>query len=61
MIEIQDLYKSFAEKKVLEGVSLSIPDGSSTCIIGKSGCGKSVLLKNIVGLLTPDSGKVLGL
>ena len=59
MIEIQDLYKSFGEKKVLEGVSLTIPNGSATCIIGKSGCGKSVLLKNIVGLLTPDSGKVL--
>lgn len=45
-------------KKVLDGVTLKIPDGILTCIIGKSGCGKSVLLKHIVGLLVPDSGEV---
>ncbi len=59
MIEIKNLYKSFGEKAVLKGVSLTIPDGSAKCIIGKSGCGKSVLLKHIVGLLEPDEGEVL--
>ncbi len=58
MIEIRNLYKSFGEKVVLEDVSFDIPDGVTYCIIGRSGCGKSVLIKNIVGLLTPDSGEV---
>ncbi|MBX3042630.1 MAG: ATP-binding cassette domain-containing protein [Candidatus Kapabacteria bacterium] len=58
MIEIDNLYKSFGPKVVLDGVSLNIPEGDSTCIIGKSGSGKSVLLKHIVGLLEPDSGTV---
>jgi phospholipid/cholesterol/gamma-HCH transport system ATP-binding protein len=59
MIEVKNLHKSFGAKKVLEGVNLTIPNGSAKCIIGKSGCGKSVLLKNIVGLLVPDEGEVL--
>ncbi|MFH1050256.1 MAG: ABC transporter ATP-binding protein [bacterium] len=59
MIEIKNLHKSFGEKTVLKGVNLTIPDGSAKCIIGKSGCGKSVLLKHIVGLLEPDEGEVL--
>ncbi|ROL61784.1 ATP-binding cassette domain-containing protein [Bacteroidetes/Chlorobi group bacterium ChocPot_Mid] len=59
MIQIRNLHKSFGEKTVLKGVSLTIPDGSAKCIIGKSGCGKSVLLKHIVGLLEPDEGEVL--
>jgi len=58
MIQIRNLHKSFGEKNVLNGVSLTIPDGSAKCIIGKSGCGKSVLLKHIVGLLEPDEGEV---
>lgn len=58
MIEIIDLHKSFGENKVLSGVSLNIPSGGTTCIIGKSGCGKSVLIKHIVGLLAPDQGEV---
>lgn len=58
MIEIRDLHKSFGPNKVLDGVDLTIPTGATMCIIGKSGCGKSVLIKNIVGLLTPDSGSV---
>lgn len=58
MIQINDLYKSFGPKKVLSGVSLTIPVGSTYCIIGKSGCGKSVLIKHIVGLLEPDKGYV---
>ncbi len=59
MIEIIDLHKSFGTKTVLQGVNLKINKGEALTIIGKSGCGKSVLLKHIVGLLSPDSGHVL--
>ena len=58
MIEIIDLHKSFNSNKVLRGVNLNINEGETLAIIGKSGCGKSVLLKHIVGLLFPDSGTV---
>ncbi len=59
MIEIKNLHKSFGPKNVLNGVDLEITPGDTICIIGKSGCGKSVLLKHIVGLLEPNMGKVL--
>lgn len=59
MIEITDLYKHFGENKVLDGVSLSVEQGQSMVIIGGSGTGKSVLLKCVLGLLTPDSGKIM--
>jgi len=58
MIEIINLFKSFKDKKVLQGVNLTIKKGETIAIIGRSGCGKSVLLKHIVGLLEPDSGVV---
>jgi phospholipid/cholesterol/gamma-HCH transport system ATP-binding protein len=58
MIEIKDLHKSFCNKKVLQGVNLTIESGETIVIIGRSGCGKSVLIKHIVGLLEPDSGFV---
>lgn len=58
MIEIVNLYKSFKNKKVMQGVNLTITKGETIAIIGRSGCGKSVLLKHIVGLLEPDSGYV---
>lgn len=58
MISIKDLHKAFGQKKVLTGVNLQINDGETFCIIGKSGSGKSVLLKHIVGLLNPDIGSV---
>jgi phospholipid/cholesterol/gamma-HCH transport system ATP-binding protein len=58
MIELVNLHKRFGAKEVLRGVSFRIPEGTTTCIIGKSGCGKSVLLKHIVGLLKPDRGAV---
>lgn len=58
MIEIRDVWKSFGEKTVHRGVSLSIPDGATTVILGRSGGGKSVLLKMIIGLLKPDLGSV---
>ena len=58
MIEIHDLHKSFGSNEVLSGVNLEIDKGQTTVIIGRSGCGKSVLIKHIVGLLQPDSGWV---
>lgn len=59
MIQLKNIHKSFGEKNVLNGIDLNIPNGQTMCIIGKSGCGKSVLLKHIVRLLEPDSGIVL--
>jgi phospholipid/cholesterol/gamma-HCH transport system ATP-binding protein len=56
MIEINNLHKSFGNNNVLRGVNLTIETGETIVIIGKSGCGKSVLLKHIVGLIVPDSG-----
>ncbi len=58
MIEINNLHKRFGQKVVLDGVTFKIPDGDTICIIGKSGSGKSVMLKHIVGLLQPDEGYV---
>lgn len=58
MIEVKDLYKSFGTNKVLQGVNLTIDKGETIVIIGRSGCGKSVLIKHIVGLLNPDQGYV---
>lgn len=59
MIQIIDLHKSFERQQVLKGVNLTIPQGQVTAIIGRSGGGKSVLLKHLIGLLRPDSGQVL--
>jgi phospholipid/cholesterol/gamma-HCH transport system ATP-binding protein len=59
MIEIKNLKKSFGTKQVLRGVDLNLEEGKTTVIIGISGCGKSVLLKHIVGLLKPDDGHIL--
>ncbi|WP_337866980.1 ABC transporter ATP-binding protein [Ignavibacterium sp.] len=58
MIEINNLYKNFGTKQVLRGVNLTIEPGETIVIIGRSGCGKSVLIKHIVGLLKPDKGYV---
>ncbi|MFB3925321.1 MAG: ABC transporter ATP-binding protein [Syntrophales bacterium] len=59
VIELIDLHKSFGKQKVLNGLNLTIEDGKTTVIIGRSGGGKSVLLKHIIGLMKPDKGKVL--
>lgn len=59
MIEIRDLAKSLGGRPVLHDVNLTIPEGQVTCIIGRSGSGKSVLLRHIVALLTPDAGSVV--
>ena len=58
MIELSNLHKSFGANAVLQGVDLTIPKGSSMVIIGGSGTGKSVLLKSVLGLVTPDSGTI---
>lgn len=58
MIEIKNLHKSFNSNKVLQGVNIEIETGETIVIIGRSGCGKSVLIKHIVGLLYPDEGYV---
>ncbi len=59
MIEIQELFKNFGGKSVLKGVNLNIRDGETLAIIGRSGCGKSVLLKHIISIMEPESGKIL--
>lgn len=59
MIRLIDLQKSFKEQKVLDGINLHCRKGEITVLIGRSGGGKSVTLKHIIGLLRPDSGEVL--
>ena len=59
MIEIHHLYKSFGDKEVLKDINAKFEDGKTNLIIGQSGSGKTVLMKNIVGLLEPTSGHIL--
>jgi phospholipid/cholesterol/gamma-HCH transport system ATP-binding protein len=59
MIETRELKKSFGPQLILDGVNLRIESGESAVIIGRSGGGKSVLLKHLIGLLQPDTGEVL--
>lgn len=59
MIEVKNLNKSFGEKQVLRDINVRFEDGKTNLIIGQSGSGKTVLVKSIVGLLSPDSGQVL--
>lgn len=59
MIRFESVSKRFGTAVVLDGLDLEIPDGHTTAVIGRSGCGKSVLLKHIVGLLEPDAGRVV--
>ena len=59
MIQLERLTKSFGAHRVLDGVTLDVPDGKNTVIIGYSGSGKSVTLKCIVGLLEPEAGRVI--
>ncbi len=58
LIRCEGLYKSFNGLKVLQGVDLEVARGETLVIIGESGCGKSVLLKHLIGLLRPDAGHV---
>jgi len=57
-ISVRDLYKRFGPLEVLRGINLDVERGTSVVILGESGCGKSVLLKCIIGLLEPDAGRV---
>ncbi|MFZ9073029.1 MAG: ABC transporter ATP-binding protein, partial [Paracoccaceae bacterium] len=59
MIELQNVHKSFGSNHVLRGVDVSVNKGKSLVIIGGSGTGKSVTIKCILGLVTPDQGKIL--
>ena len=59
MIEARGLKKGFGKQQILDGVSFRIEKGESVVIIGRSGCGKSVLIKHLIGLLKPDAGDVL--
>ena len=59
MIELIDLHKTLGGKKVLDGLTLNVERGETMVIIGRSGSGKSITFKHIVGLLKPDSGQVL--
>lgn len=58
MIKVQNLYKSFGDKEILKNLNFSIKNGESVCIIGKSGIGKSILLKHMIGLMKPDKGYI---
>jgi phospholipid/cholesterol/gamma-HCH transport system ATP-binding protein len=58
-IVIENLHKSFGEKSVLRGINLSVEKGEILCIIGKSGTGKSVILKHLVGIIEPDEGAII--
>jgi phospholipid/cholesterol/gamma-HCH transport system ATP-binding protein len=58
MIRIVDLYKSFGDHEVLQGVNLEIDRGETLVIIGQSGSGKSILIKHLIGLVAPDKGEI---
>ncbi len=59
MLEIRNLYKAFsADLRPLRGINLTVPKGTTLVVLGKSGTGKSVLLKSIVGLIEPDQGSI---
>jgi phospholipid/cholesterol/gamma-HCH transport system ATP-binding protein len=59
VIEVIDLYKSFGANDVLKGVNLTIYKGDTMVILGRSGCGKSVLLRHMIGLMKPDRGRIM--
>ncbi len=59
MIKIEEVTKSFEGREVLKNINVEFPEGQTNLVIGQSGSGKSVLLKNMIGLLTPDKGKIL--
>lgn len=59
MIEVKHLYKSFEDKEVLKDINVVFEEGKTNLIIGQSGSGKTVLVKNLVGLFTPTSGEIL--
>ncbi len=58
IVQLANIYKSFGDEHVLAGLNLSVPRGETLVIMGRSGAGKSVILKHMVGLMTPDRGEV---
>lgn len=59
MIEVRNIWKSFEDNVVLRDLSINIDRGETVAVVGSSGCGKTVLLKHILGLLQPDRGEIL--
>ncbi|MCM8812497.1 MAG: ABC transporter ATP-binding protein [Candidatus Omnitrophica bacterium] len=59
MLEVREVHKTLGGRPVLRGVNLRVEKGETLVIIGRSGCGKSVLLKHLIGLLRPDSGAII--
>ena len=59
VIEVRDLWKSFGDLEVLRGVDLTVLEGETMVVLGASGCGKSVLLKHVIGLMKPDRGSIV--
>lgn len=58
-ISVRELHKSFGDNHILRGINLDVTNGEVLCVIGKSGTGKSVVMKHLVGILNPDSGEIL--
>jgi len=58
VIQLQDVHKAFGERRILQGLTLTVPKGTTYVIMGRSGIGKSVMLKHIIGILRPDRGSV---
>lgn len=59
MLEVHNLYAGYDGYNILQDVSLQIPEGKITMMIGPNGCGKSTLLKTMAGIITPQKGEVL--
>ena len=59
IVEVNDLHVQFAGQTILRDIGLSIPRGQTLALIGESGCGKTVLLKSLIGLVRPTQGEVL--
>ncbi|MDA8563469.1 ABC transporter ATP-binding protein [Mariniblastus sp.] len=59
LVEIRDLHVQFGSQKVLRGINLTIPAGQTLALLGESGCGKTVLMKSIIGLVSPTKGQVI--
>ena len=59
LVEVHDLHVQFGSQQVLRGINLTIPAGQTLVLLGESGCGKTVLMKSIIGLVRPTSGRVV--
>src|SRR5262245_61361720 len=59
LLAVKDLFVKFGKQTVLRGINLTVPRGQTLAVIGESGCGKTVLLKTLIGLVSPTKGEVL--